>query len=254
MSQFFFKYQGTGNDFILIDDRQGDFPKNDSSLIKRLCDRKFGIGSDGLVLLQNDENADFYVDFINPDGSRSFCGNGSRCAVAFASLLGLFNGACRFNAIDGEHHARIDADMVELQMSWSGKIEKQGEDKLLDTGSPHFITMVDNVDEVDVFAQGKSIRYSDDFKEQGVNVNFVQLLNESSIRMRTYERGVEDETLSCGTGITAAAISVREMTQSSVDEISVSTRGGELKVQFEENGTVWLKGPALKVFSGEVAL
>ncbi len=258
MNACFFKFQGAGNDFILFDDRNAQFPKDDSELIQKLCDRRFGIGSDGIMLIQHSEEADFYLDFINPDGSRSFCGNGSRCGIRFAELLGMINKQCTFDAIDGMHTAEINDDNVKISMKDVDEIRTEEEGVFLDTGSPHLIFRTRDIDKLDVRSEGRKIRYSNSYLEEGVNVNFVEKLNAHTIKIRTYERGVEDETLSCGTGITAAVLAMAVGSSDLFGEMNVISRGGRLSVGFERSGkgfkNVWLKGPAEKVFSGEVAL
>ena len=254
----FKKYQATGNDFILIDDRDKTFP-TDLSLIPRLCDRRFGIGSDGLILIQPHETADFTMVFYNPDTSQSLCGNGSRCAVMFAHHLGMIGTECQFMAYDGMHEATILSDLtVRLRMQDVQDVSMTADGMLLDTGSPHLIQNVDNLDTTDVVSEGKRIRFSEPFRKAGVNVNFVTRLGDSAIGVRTYERGVENETLSCGTGVTAAALSASFQEMGS--PISIHTRGGDLQVEFQadhESGhfsQVYLTGPAKYVFSGQIEL
>lgn len=253
----FHKYQATGNDFILIDDRQRIFP-NDLKYIPLLCDRRFGIGSDGLILIREHEDADFDMIFYNPDTSQSLCGNGSRCAVRFARELGMISDTCRFMAFDGMHEASIDNDgTVSLKMNDVQNVRSQQDGMLVDTGSPHLIRYVQDIDDVDVVGRGREIRYSEPYGKAGVNVNFVAITGDHGIHVRTYERGVENETLSCGTGVTAAAIAcgIRDMKS----PVSITTRGGNLSVAFETDGTgkfseVYLIGPAEHVFSGEIDL
>lgn len=201
----FFKYQGTGNDFVMIDNRENVFPKDDLSLITKLCDRRFGIGADGVILIENTESSDFEMVYFNPDGSQSLCGNGSRCAVMFANQLGIIEDKTKFMAIDGEHEAHIKEGRVHLLMHDVNEVEQIGEDFLIDTGSPHYIKYVTDLDQKDMIAEGRAIRYSDRFKAAGVNVNLIEK-QDDGLKIRTYERGVEGETLSCGTGCTAAAL------------------------------------------------
>ena len=257
MKWHFFKYQGTGNDFVILDDREARFPIDDVQLITKLCDRKFGIGADGLMLLRLHNDWDFEMVYFNSDGRQSsMCGNGGRCITAFAHRLGVISNACSFIAIDGPHDARILKDgQVSLKMVDVNAIEKIDSDLFLDTGSPHFIRFVENVNAVDVVAEGRGVRYNDRFREEGTNVNFVQK-TAAGIRMRTYERGVEDETLSCGTGVTAAVLASGDSTagQGSLD---VETQGGNLKVHYRQGGEnefsdIWLQGPATFVFEGEI--
>jgi diaminopimelate epimerase len=254
----FYKYQGTGNDFVMIDNQSGYF-KYDTKLIRQLCDRKFGIGADGLIALENtsENDVDFKMVYFNADGRESsMCGNGGRCIVAFAKFLDLIDNHCTFQAIDGLHEAKIDSSLhIELKMKDVLNIETFEDSFVLDTGSPHFINIVDNVDEVDVKKEGARIRYSDQFKKEGINVNFIAFKN-NKLHIRTYERGVEDETLSCGTGVTAAALASFNANLTSHKHIHVNTQGGNLQVKFEqfENGfkNIWLIGPANQVFKGEI--
>ena len=203
----FDKYQGTGNDFIIIDNRNIHFDKNNIELVQHLCDRKFGIGSDGFILIENHAELDFDMIFFNPDGSQSFCGNGSRCAMAFAKELGLISDFAKFNSTDGYHEASINSNgLVKLKMHNVSNIEVSESHHYMDTGSPHYNCFEKNIDTIDVVARGREIRYNQRFKEIGTNVNFIEQLSRG-IKVRTYERGVENETLSCGTGVTACALS-----------------------------------------------
>jgi diaminopimelate epimerase len=257
MNFTFFKYQGTGNDFIIFDDRDGSFPVSES-LIIHLCDRKFGVGSDGLILIQESEDYDFHMEFYNPDASQSFCGNGSRCAVAFAHRLGIIEETCTFSAIDGVHKAKVvENEQVEVSMRDVSAITKYENDLILDTGSPHYVRFTKHLEKEDIIETGRSIRYSDRFKNEGINVNLVQVLDDNSLECATYERGVENETLSCGTGVTAMALGANKA-YDLPSPIRVLTKGGELEVSFsqnEENYThVFLKGPAQFVFRGDIQL
>lgn len=249
----FYKYQGTGNDFVMIDNRNLAFPKNDNDLIAKMCDRRFGIGADGLILLEKDESADFKMLYYNSDGSEStMCGNGGRCLVAFAHFLKIFEEKTVFNAIDGLHEAEINDGIVKLKMIDVQDVKQVLDDFELNTGSPHFVKFVDEVEKLDVFTEGKNIRYSETYKEKGINVNFVSPISENEIFVRTYERGVEDETYSCGTGVTASALSYFQ--NNNINELKIKTLGGNLKVyaqkatQGYEN--IWLEGPAEQVFKG----
>lgn len=252
----FFKYHGTGNDFLIIDNRSGTVALS-SQEIAWLCDRHFGVGGDGLMLLERHPDYDFRMVYYNADGGQStMCGNGGRCMVAFARRLGIIGNRARFVAIDGPHEAALHDDgMVSLHMKDVPGIRKEGADFLLDTGSPHYVRWVKGVDALDVKGQGRAIRTLPGFMPEGINVNFVERV-EGAIRVRTYERGVEDETLSCGTGVTAAAIaSVASDTGSF--RIPVVTPGGMLEVSFEKVSAdsaqqVVLKGPAEFVFEGLV--
>jgi diaminopimelate epimerase len=253
----FTKYQGTGNDFILVNNISGSI-KLTSEQIKDLCDRKFGIGSDGLILIEPSEKAQFYVNFYNPDGSVSFCGNGSRCALHFAFAENICGAVATFDAVDGLHSGSVSVNEVEISMRDVHEIEERDNGLFLQTGSPHLIVLVDDVEKVDLIPMARNIRYSAKYKEQGINVNVVHQINKDEIQMRTYERGVEDETLSCGTGVTAAALSVA-LENENQHEIHVHTRGGDLSVRFDptEDGGfegIWLKGPVARVFTGEAEI
>ncbi len=252
----FDKYQGTGNDFIMIDDRNSSFPSSDFSLINKMCDRKFGIGGDGLILLQEAKGYDFRMKYFNADGKEgSMCGNGGRCIIAFAKSLDIINDKTEFIAVDGLHDGKVlENDWVNLKMSDVDKIAAYKNDWVLDTGSPHYIRFVNDINKINVFREGRLIRYSDDFKIKGINVNFVEFID-GKLHVHTYERGVEDETLSCGTGVTAAAISYLR-NKNGNQKINIISKGGELSVSMLiENKTfknIWLSGPANKVFSGSI--
>ncbi len=249
----FYKYQGTGNDFIMIDDRHQDFDLNKET-IGKWCDRRFGIGADGVILLRNHKTCDFEMVYFNPDGSQSLCGNGSRCAVRLAHDLGMVDRQCTFQAVDGEHRGLIDGDTISIQMQDVGRpLEIEGE-YFIDTGSPHHIKMVNEVAKVDVQVEGKSIRHSKPYQPGGTNVNFVQPVN-GEVLVRTFERGVEDETLSCGTGVTAVALVMASMGGTS--PVKVKAKGGDLLVSFirqpdDSFCEIYLSGPAEKVFEGTI--
>lgn len=251
----FYKYQGAGNDFVMIDDRDHSFPA-ENEIIRKLCDRHFGIGADGLILLQNDAEKDFKMVYFNSDGNiGSMCGNGGRCIVRFAKDLGLIENKAEFSASDGIHRAIIEDEIVRLEMREVKLVEKHPNYYFVNTGSPHHIEFVEDVDTIDVRQEGKKIRYGAPYFEVGSNVNFVQFENENTIRIRTYERGVEDETLSCGTGVTAAAIAGYESGKIIVNEVNVWTLGGKLKVSFTKNDkyeNIVLSGPAEFEFKGEI--
>lgn len=251
----FHKYQGTGNDFIMIDNRESVFDSTNLERVSQLCDRKFGIGADGLILIEESDKADFEMVYFNPDGSQSLCGNGSRCAVMFAHHLGMIGTQTTFHAIDGLHEAEIKDDQVHLKMHDVDQVEKIGEDYLIDTGSPHYIKKVDSTDSLDPVSEGRKVRYADRFKEEGVNVNFVEQIAPDAVKIRTYERGVENETLSCGTGCTAVALSIG-LEQARLNEVKLEAMGGELKVSFKkvEDGfkDIFLIGPAKFVFKGQI--
>ena len=253
----FYKYQGAGNDFVMIDNRDLKLSKSDNKLIEKLCDRRFGIGGDGLIFIQNHPDYDFEMVYFNADGfGSSMCGNGGRCAVAFAKKLGIINTKTRFLAIDGEHEATIEKDdWVELKMSDVDVVEINDNHFVLNTGSPHYVTFVKDLDEIDVFNQGRAIRYNDRFNEKGINVNFVENV-ENGISVATYERGVEDETLACGTGVTACAIA-NWIKNKTLTNIPIKAKGGDLSVRFEPNENnqfknIWLCGGATYVFKGEI--
>ena len=250
----FYKYQGTGNDFVLIDDRSNVFDIDDENLITALCERKMGIGADGLILLREHDILDFEMIYFNSDGkTSSMCGNGGRCIIAFAKLLEIIETETTFMAIDGEHKGRILEDGIYLQMQDVTEIDSLDDALVLDTGSPHFVTIVDDLKNLDVKAEGKKIRNSTPFKKEGINVNFV--LDNANLQVRTYERGVEDETLSCGTGVVATAIAIHYANCKKENQLHINTKGGELTVSFEEfNGVyrnIWLSGDVNMVYAGE---
>uniref|UniRef100_UPI004047538C diaminopimelate epimerase n=1 Tax=Roseivirga sp. TaxID=1964215 RepID=UPI004047538C len=252
----FHKYQGTGNDFVMIDNRDLGFDKSDLVAVSKLCDRRFGIGADGVILIESHDQFDFEMIYFNPDGSQSLCGNGSRCAVMFAKALGIIQNRTEFLAIDGPHRAFIEKDEVHLLMNDVANFEKIGDDYLINTGSPHYIKYVSALDSLNVIAEGRAIRYSDRFEKEGVNVNFIREEATNGLAIRTYERGVESETLSCGTGCTAAALSLGLLGADS--PIELKTQGGNLKVSFDQHENkftnIYLIGPAQKVFEGKIVL
>lgn len=250
----FYKYHGTGNDFVMVDNRNLQFPK-EKNVIVHLCDRRFGIGGDGLILLENDADADFKMVYFNSDGNEStMCGNGGRCIVAFAKFLNIFDEKTTFQAIDGMHEAEINNSIVKLKMIDVNSIHTEGESYVLNTGSPHFVQTVHGLESYDVRANGNKIRNSATYKQEGINVNFVEELSKDKIFVRTYERGVEDETFSCGTGATAAALVF--LKDSNRNEVEVQVLGGNLKIYATQNSEtftdIWLEGPAVQVFKGDV--
>lgn len=256
----FYKYQGTGNDFILLDNQQKIYDNITPEQIKNMCDRHFGIGADGLMLLNTKEGFDFEMKYYNADGKEgSMCGNGGRCMVKFASKMGIKKNEYSFSASDGVHEAELDLDKkVSLKMNDVKDVNFLLNYYLLNTGSPHYVKYVKNVEKMDVVSEGRKIRNSKDFIEKGVNVNFVENISEDEIYVRTYERGVEDETLSCGTGVTAAAL-IAAHNDNGFNTVEVKTKGGNLSVEFEkvsdtEFKNIWLSGPAKLVFSGEIEL
>jgi diaminopimelate epimerase len=256
MKLHFYKYQGTGNDFVILDNRQGIFDASRTDLIKQICDRRFGVGADGFMLLENTPGYDFKMVYFNADGNEStMCGNGGRCLVAFAHKMGVFEKDTRFLAIDGEHLANIQDGIVHLKMIDIAKVEQNDTFCWLNTGSPHYVKFVKNIADYPVFEEGKSIRYNDRFKAEGTNVNFAEKIADNEIFVRTYERGVEDETYSCGTGVTAAALvaSLKGFTS----PVKIKTLGGNLSIGFKANTSggfeeVYLNGPAALVFEGEI--
>ncbi|MBU2920398.1 diaminopimelate epimerase [Winogradskyella psychrotolerans] len=257
MNMTFYKYQGTGNDFVIVDNRLQTINKNDTKRIARLCHRRFGIGADGYILLENDDNTDFKMVYYNADGNEStMCGNGGRCIVAFANFLGIIKNETTFVAIDGLHKAKIENGMVYLQMQDVSEIKSFDNHQFLDTGSPHHVEMVSGLANFEVKANGSKIRYGQPYNKEGSNVNFVEQLSDDNFAVRTYERGVEDETLSCGTGVTAVALAMHKSGKTKSENISLKTEGGELNVTFNSNDkgykNIWLVGPAEQVFKGEI--
>ena len=257
MQLHFYKYQGTGNDFIIADNRKDDYSGFTASQINHLCNRRFGIGADGLMLLNEKPGYDFEMKYYNADGKEgSMCGNGGRCITKFAYHLGIHRDMYHFLATDGSHNAEIDIDgIVSLKMKDVQNIRKFHNDYIVDTGSPHYIKLVSNVMDMDVYKKGYEIRNSKEFVDEGININFVEQMNEvDKIIVRTYERGVEDETYSCGTGVTAAAL-VCFHNENGFNEVEVRTLGGTLSVEYDKiNDThfenIWLCGPAEKVYEG----
>ncbi|HJY13651.1 MAG TPA: diaminopimelate epimerase [Flavobacterium sp.] len=256
----FYKYQGTGNDFVMIDNRTNFFPKEDIQLIERLCDRRFGIGADGLILLEKDSDTDFRMFYYNSDGNESsMCGNGGRCLVAFANQLGVIDNQAIFMATDGLHHASVGNDaIVSLQMIDVDEIQKKDSYTFLNTGSPHHVQIVDDLKNYNVKDNGASIRYGELYGEKGSNVNFVKKIDDDTFSVRTYERGVEDETLACGTGVTAVAIAMNAIGQTDKTSINLNVEGGKLNVSFDKLGdhftNVFLTGPAKFVFKGSIEI
>lgn len=255
----FTKYQATGNDFILIDNRTGKYSLT-AAQISFLCDRKFGIGADGIMLIETHPALDFNLVYYNSDGSQSLCGNGSRAALHFASQLGVVNGMARFHAFDGEHTGELGTQgIIRIKLNNVSEITPINSDLFINTGSPHLVRFVDALESFPVFDEGKKIRYNEPFAARGgTNVNFVELLPDNTLYVRTYERGVENETLSCGTGVTAAALAAAQ--KGYLSPIKVKTRGGNLQVEFRQQANkpyfteIYLSGPAKKVFEGVVEL
>ena len=258
MEIIFYKYQGTGNDFVILDNRDGSYSTITEQQVKMLCDRKFGIGADGLMLLETIDGFDFRMKYYNADGNEgSMCGNGGRCLVQFAKDMGIRLDHYHFIAVDGPHEAAFDAKgLVRLKMQDVNAITSDGADKVLDTGSPHYIRFMDDLDQLDVFAEGRKIRYNSQYGAKGINVNFVSRENDG-IRVRTYERGVENETLSCGTGVTASAIAASN--GMGEQHVYIHVEGGKLEVAFnrideQHCNDIWLIGPATFVFSGKISM
>lgn len=256
MKIHFYKYQAAGNDFVLIDNRIPKL-KLSNEQIARICDRKFGVGANGVILVDNDSNASFNITYINPDGSQSLCGNGCRTAVHLASQLGMTNGKITFNAYDGIHKAEILPDgQIKIQMNNVEKIEEVYEGYSLDTGSPHYVKFVSGLDQYPVFDEGRKYRY-DSFFPKGTNANFIEGRNGNAIALRTYERGVEEETLACGTGATASALAAYKKGYKS--PVTIFTKGGTLTVEFKVSPSgafsdIYLTGPAKLVFEGDLEL
>lgn len=256
----FYKYQGTGNDFIILDHYHKEAPALTSKQIHRLCDRRFGIGADGLMILAKKEGYDFEMIYYNADGNASsMCGNGGRCLTKFAWHQGIHKSSYHFIASDGEHFSEIETNgKVKLKMKDVDTVDEHSGHAILDTGSPHYVKFSSNVAEIDVVTAGREIRYSNHFASEGINVNFVETTDEDSIYVRTYERGVEDETLSCGTGVTAAAL-VSAHNENGFNRVEVQTKGGKLSVEYDKTGehnysNIWLCGPAELVYKGEISI
>ena len=251
----FSKYNGAGNDFILIDDRE-DLINDNKSLISYLCNRHFGIGGDGLIILKESINSDFEILHYTSDGNLgSLCGNGSRCAVLFAYNKDIITTNTVFHAFDGIHNAQIlDNGLIKMEMKINSDIVSNSYGTWLDTGSPHLVIEKNDTDKLDVNKEGRLIRYNDFYKEEGVNVNFVEKISDNQFKIRTYERGVENETLACGTGSTASAICMNFLGKTNSRNITMHCKGGDLNVQFNssEKGykEISITGPAKLVFEG----
>ncbi|MEM6397896.1 MAG: diaminopimelate epimerase [Bacteroidota bacterium] len=258
----FTKYHGAGNDFVMIDGRAGwPFDPNDQYLIESLCHRRFGIGADGLIVLTGHELLDFDMSYYNSDGkTSSLCGNGGRCIVAFAAELGITpqskDGHYRFMAIDGKHRAKLlPTGLVSLEMLPVDRVETLENDFVLETGSPHYVSRVEDVDQVDIISAAHQVRYNDRFAAEGINVNFIAQKSEDELIIRTYERGVEDETYACGTGVVAAAIVQARQAGPGTYETTIHAKGGTLSVKLSWDGEraseIWLRGGAERVYSGD---
>ncbi len=258
MSFEFYKYHGTGNDFIMISDLSSEFPADNIELIRHLCERRFGIGADGLILIRKHPDMDFRMVYFNSDGREgTMCGNGGRCAVAFAYRKGLCENSVTFTAIDGTHVARvIQPDYIQLKIQSVKDVKIRQDHYQLDTGSPHYVTFVEHIEEVDVYKLGRKIRMSNAFRADGINVNFVEHSPER-LFVRTYERGVENETWSCGTGLVASALCASLRENSEKTEYQIRTKGGDLSVSFrkeEEHNfrNIILEGPAKFIYQGTI--
>jgi diaminopimelate epimerase len=257
----FFKYQGAGNDFILIDNRGLDFSGLTEKQVNILCNRRFGVGADGLMLLQNHPDYDFEMHYYNADGRLgSMCGNGGRCIVAFAKALGIIDQETNFLAVDGAHYAKISAteNWVELQMIDVQDIKSDERAFVLNTGSPHYVLEVSNLEELDVFAEGKRIRNNDTYKEKGINVNFIEDKGDYFF-IRTFERGVEDETYACGTGVTAVALAKAHQAKATGHfSKAIKVLGGDMRVEYDYDGNsfsnIFLCGRAEQVFTGQIQI
>ncbi len=255
----FYKYHGTGNDFVILDNRDNRYDSITPQQVKFLCERRFGIGADGLMLLNLREGYDFEMIYYNADGNpSSMCGNGGRCLVKFADSMGIHKLTYRFIASDGDHEAEIDKKIIRLKMKDVDKLEQHSNYTVVDTGSPHYVKFMNDLSGTNVVEAGKNIRYNQHFAEKGINVNFVESTGDSTIFVRTYERGVEDETLSCGTGVTAASL-VSAHNERGFNRVGVRTPGGMLSVEFNKVGDqeftdIWLCGPATFVYQGEIEL
>ncbi|MCF8461875.1 MAG: diaminopimelate epimerase [Flavobacteriales bacterium] len=253
----FSKYHGTGNDFIMIDNRELKLELSQNQ-IAQLCNRRFGIGADGLILLQMEERTVRMVYFNSDGAPSSMCGNGGRCFVDFAQNLNVLRDEGEFLAVDGMHPFKMTDSLVSLKMGNVSSIEAIGDAVYMDTGSPHYVTMVDEVLDIDIISDARKVRYNERFSAKGTNVNFVEMMD-GVTHIRTYERGVEDETLSCGTGATAAAIAMHHLGNVSETDIPVKVLGGKVSVSFkpEADGSytdIWLTGPTAHVFDGKIAL
>ena len=254
----FNKYQGTGNDFIIIDNRKNVFDPDNSALVAKLCDRRFGIGADGLILISDSEQYDFEMKYFNSDGfAGSMCGNGGRCAAAYAIRKGIAGSNLTFRAVDGRHKAVYEEGIIRLQMNDVKVPAIIKGNYFINTGSPHCVIFQKDINKTDVDKEGKRVRWSDDYAPGGTNVNFVEL-SENGIYVRTFERGVEEETYSCGTGVTASAIASVLSRQFDTMPVRVRTKGGNLEVSFKNEGNtvseVWLSGPATYVFEGTIEI
>jgi diaminopimelate epimerase len=259
----FNKYQGAGNDFILIDNRENVVNELSTATVAQLCDRRFGIGGDGLMLLENLDGYDFKMVYYNADGNEgSMCGNGGRCIVAFAKHLGIITDTTKFLATDGEHYAKIseEGNWVSLQMIDVADVNRDGDAYVLNTGSPHYVKLTSDLEVKDVYNEGYAIRNNATYKADGINVNFVEKQQEGNgYFVRTFERGVENETYACGTGVTAVALAMAKHNhQFGTISTPVKVLGGNLNIRFDYDGekfsNIFLEGPAELVYQGEITL
>ena len=259
MTVKFYKYQGTGNDFILFDNREARL-NLDTNKIALLCNRRFGVGADGLMYLQRKDGYDFEMVYFNSDGNQStMCGNGGRCLIQFAYSLGYTAKQCKFMAVDGKHYGEIlDNGIVSLKMNDVADIENLENDYILNTGSPHYVQFVKEASSLPIIELAHKIRYGNRFAKDGINVNFVEVKSANEIYVRTYERGVENETLSCGTGVVASSLAYALKSDAHLSQINVETPGGKLIVQFKKVdkgfSNIYLIGPAQKVFEGSIEI
>jgi diaminopimelate epimerase len=255
----FYKYQGAGNDFVMVDNRQNTVDHRNPALIAQICNRRFGVGGDGIMFLQSKQGFDFEMVYYNSDGQpSSMCGNGGRCIVAFAKKLGVIDGETEFLAVDGPHYAKIAAsgDWVSLQMIDVDTVTRDGEAYVLNTGSPHYVTIADDLKAKDVYHEGYAIRNNATYRKEGININFVEPMDQGYF-VRTFERGVEDETFACGTGVTAVALAMAQHNhQTGHITTPIKVLGGDLNIRFDYDGAkfsrIFLEGPAKFVFEGDV--
>lgn len=258
MNFTFYKYQGAGNDFVFIDNRNDFFPKQNKELITRLCNRHFGVGADGLILIENHPHTDFKMVYFNADSSQTMCGNGARCAVSFAKKLGIINTSTTFTAYDGSHYAKVNEDdTISLEMIDVEKVDVMEDYVFANTGTLHHVEMVRNIESYPVVKHGRKIR-NEVYGKEGSNINFIEQVNQNTFQIRTYERGVEDETLACGTGVTAAAIAAHKIGKTNDNVVNLIAVGGKLQVSFDVHDGIYknvvLTGPATFVFKGDITI
>ena len=255
----FNKFNGAGNDFIIIDNRDNDIKVN-SSLVSLLCNRNFGVGADGVIVIKNCKKSDFEILHFTPDGEiGSLCGNGSRCAVSFAHKNKIIENKTTFKAFDGFHNAEIlNNNLIKMEMNIISDIIENEYGIWVDTGSPHLVIRSDDTESLNVYNSAREIRYNDYYRDEGVNVNFVEKIDDEKFKIRTYERGVEDETLACGTGSTASAICMNYLNITNKNKITMECKGGNLFVEFnseeKEYSKIYITGPANFVFEGTIDL